>query len=166
MRTKMHIFVQTLSGKTIVLDVARSDTVHKVKTKIQDMQPVHADHQRLSFGGKPLLDYYTMADYDIDDGAMVDLTIVIHGGALPWGVQIDAEGWMTTPVGRSCKATSPSIAQTGGVVVEPVLAHHVSRMVLADASIMKEERKILEPRSLLPGQKSEKGGGEGGAGNK
>ena len=76
LRTKMQIFVQTLSGKTIVLDVERSDTVHKVKTMIQETQPVHFDHQRLSFGGKLLLDYYTMEDHDIDDGAMVDLTIV------------------------------------------------------------------------------------------
>ena len=75
-----QIFIKTLQGKNITLEVGDGDTIASIKDKIRDIEGIPAEQQRLVFNGKQLEDGNTIGDYGIQADSSIHLVLRLRGG--------------------------------------------------------------------------------------
>ncbi len=79
-----QLFVRTICGKTISLDVQPNDTIAAVKSKILSTDGSAAQQQRLAFAGKQLQDARSLRDYGIDRDCTLHLSGLLESSKRPF----------------------------------------------------------------------------------
>jgi len=80
LRGGMQLFVKTLTGKTVSIEVEEGESIEDVKAKIAEKEGIPPEQQRLIFGGQQLQDSKTLDDYDVGDDATLHLVLRLRGG--------------------------------------------------------------------------------------
>ena len=80
LRCGTTIKVKTLTGKEIEIDIDPTDTVDRIKERVEEKEGIPPVQQRLIFAGKQLADDKTAKDYNIKGGDVLHLVLALRGG--------------------------------------------------------------------------------------
>lgn len=76
----MQLFIKTLRGRTIVVEVDEAAAIDNLKEAIYEKEGVHPNHQRLLFAGKQLEEGRTLLDYQIQKESTLQLARRLRAG--------------------------------------------------------------------------------------
>merc|ERR1712188_361153 len=80
LRGGIMIKVKTLTGKEIEIDIELTDTVERIKERVEEKEGIPPVQQRLIFAGKQMNDEKTAKDYNIEGGSVLHLVLALRGG--------------------------------------------------------------------------------------
>lgn len=75
----MQIKVKTLTGKTLDLDIELSDTITRLKERVEEKEGIPTQQQRLIFGGRAMADDKTASDLGLKAGVTLHLVLILRG---------------------------------------------------------------------------------------
>jgi ubiquitin-like protein Nedd8 len=79
-RGGMMIKVKTLTGKEIEIDIEPSDTIERIKERVEEKEGIPPVQQRLIFAGKQMNDDKMAKEYNIEGGSVLHLVLALRGG--------------------------------------------------------------------------------------
>ncbi|KIY97528.1 NEDD8-like protein RUB1 [Monoraphidium neglectum] len=74
----MMIKVKTLTGKEIEIDIEPSDTIERIKERVEEKEGIPPVQQRLIFAGKQMNDEKQAKDYNIEGGSVLHLALPLE----------------------------------------------------------------------------------------
>lgn len=75
----MIVYIKTLTGKTLMINVDQNESIEGLKEKIQEKEGIPPDQQRIIFAGQELSDEKHFEDYSIKKEATLHLVIRLRG---------------------------------------------------------------------------------------
>ncbi|GLT90985.1 hypothetical protein SLE2022_088960 [Rubroshorea leprosula] len=78
--TMIKVIVKTLTGKEIEIDIEPTDTIDRIKKRVEEKEGIPRVQQRLMYAGNQLADDKTARDYNIEGGSLLHLVLAGRGG--------------------------------------------------------------------------------------